>query len=91
MRKNNGLTDDEVEREIETLRDSPYVKLAMKEQRLRYKRRQYLYTLRYYEKKGKDLEADGVTMDILDGMEKEADRVRDASDYPEYSVGGQDG
>ena len=35
------LTDEQVEQEIEKLQDSPLVKLARKEQRIRYKRRQY--------------------------------------------------
>ena len=37
------LTDEEVEKEIERLLESPDVKLAKKEQRIRYRRRQYLY------------------------------------------------
>ena len=50
-----GLTDEQVEQEIEKLQGSPLVKLARKEERIRYVRRQYLYTLRQYEKKGKEL------------------------------------
>lgn len=37
------LTDQGVEVEIERLRESPYVKLAKKEEALRYRRRQYMY------------------------------------------------
>ena len=42
--------------------------LARKEERIRYRRRQYMYTLRNYEKKGRQLEADGITMEYLDGL-----------------------
>lgn len=62
------LTDIEVEREIERLLDSPMVKLARKEERIRYKRRQYLYQLRGYEKKGRELAAAGITMELLERM-----------------------
>ena len=64
----NWLTDDEVEREIEKLRDSEFVKLARKEERIRVKRRQYLYTLRQYEKKGKALAEAGITMEDLQAL-----------------------
>lgn len=61
-----GLTDDEVEREIERLNNSPYVALARKEQRIKYKRRQYLYTLRSFEKRGIEMTESGITEDMLD-------------------------
>lgn len=62
------LTDEMVEDEIERLQNSPLVKLARKEERIRNARRQYMYTLRMYEKKGKSLEAEGITMDVLNEM-----------------------
>ena len=65
------LTDEQVEREIERLRKSPMVALARKEERIRYKRRQVLYTLRALEKKGKQLQAAGITMEVLDGLDDE--------------------
>lgn len=68
---NKALTDEQVEKEIERLLSSPLVKLAKKEQRIRFRRRQYLYQLRGYEKKGKDLEAAGITMEILDALDEE--------------------
>ena len=46
----------------------PYVKLAKKEEAIRYRRRQYMYQLRMYEKKGKGLEAIGVTSEYLDAL-----------------------
>ena len=65
----NILTDAEVEKEIERLSKSPLVALAKKEQRIRYKRRQYLYQLRNLEKHGRELEKAGITMEILNGIE----------------------
>ena len=66
------LTDEQVEQEIARLQESHYVKLANKERRVRNRRRMYLYGLRQLEKKGKELESSGVTMDVLDSMDKEA-------------------
>ena len=63
--KEFGLTDAQVEQEIERLTQSPLVALARKEQRLRYRRRQYLYQLRDLEKKGRALEKAGITMEVL--------------------------
>lgn len=51
--KDYGLTDEQVEREIARLNASEAVALARHEQRLKYRRRQYLYQLRDYEKKGR--------------------------------------
>ena len=63
-----GLTDEQVELEIARLQNSPHVKLANQERRLREKRRMYLYGLRQLEKKGKELEAAGLTADVLRSM-----------------------
>lgn len=71
MAREFGLTDEQVEREIERLTASPLVALARREQRLRYKRRQYLYQLRDLEKKGRSLEKAGITMEVLNGMYEE--------------------
>jgi hypothetical protein len=67
---NMHLTDEQVEREIEKLRNSDFVKLAKREEYVRNRRRQYLYCLRSYEKKGKELAKSGITMDVLDSMLK---------------------
>lgn len=64
------LTDEEVELEIAELQNSPYVKLARKEQRIRYRRRQFLYGLRDLEKKGKALAEAGVTLESLDELDE---------------------
>lgn len=53
------LTDEQIESEVERLTKSPYAKLARAEQRLKYRKRQYLYTLRNLEKRGMELEKEG--------------------------------
>ena len=63
-----GLTDEQVEQEIARLQQSPHVKLANQERQLRERRRMYLYGLRQLEKKGKELEAAGITADVLRSM-----------------------
>ena len=62
------ISDQMVEEEIARLQDSPYVKLANKERRVRERRRMYLYHLRQVEKKGRELAASGYTMDNLEDM-----------------------
>ena len=62
------LTDEMVEEEILRLQTSPHVKLARREEAIRNRRRQYMYTLRMYEKKGKALEAQGITLEELEDM-----------------------
>lgn len=62
------LTDQQVEMEIERLTNSDEVKLARAEQRMKYKRRQYLYTLRALEKRGKQLMAEGIDMDNIEDI-----------------------
>ena len=64
------LTDEAVEKEIERLLESPLVKLAKKDELIRYRRRQYLYKLRGYEKKGKELQKAGITIEILEKLDK---------------------
>lgn len=68
MASEKFLSDEMVEEEIARLQNSPLVKLARKEERIRNARRQYMYTLRMYEKKGKQLAADGVTMEMLENL-----------------------
>lgn len=62
------LTDEMVEEEILRLQTSPHVKLARREEAIRNRRRQYMYQLRLYEKKGKQLEAQGITLEELEEM-----------------------
>ena len=65
------MTDEMVEEEIARLQQSHYVKLARKADQVRNARRNYMYTLRMWEKKGKQLAADGITMDTLANMSSE--------------------
>lgn len=62
------MTDEAVEEEILRLQTFPHVKLARREEAIRNRRRQYMYQLRMYEKKGKQLEAQGITLDELEEM-----------------------
>jgi hypothetical protein len=68
--KKTCLTDEQVEVEIERLKNSDFVKLAKKEEQIRYRRRQYLYCLRQYEKNGKELAAAGMTIELLENLDK---------------------
>lgn len=70
MSKHN-LTDEQVETEIERLKNSHFVKLAKKEEQIRLRRRQYLYCLRTYEKKGKELAKAGITIEMLESVDNE--------------------
>lgn len=60
------LTDEQVELEIDRLLHCEEVQLAKKEIRIKYKRRQYMYQLRNMEKRGRQLLADGVTLDNIE-------------------------
>ena len=64
------MTDEEVELEIERLKNSEAVKLSLKEQRYKYRRRQQMYSLRWHEKHGRELMARGVTVeDFVEPLE----------------------
>ena len=67
------LSDEQVEAEIEKLKKSEFVKLAKKDEQIRYRRRQYLYGLRQYEKKGKELAKAGITIEMLENMDNEGE------------------
>ena len=76
MNSKKFLTDEEVELEISVLLEDPMVKLAKKDTRIKYRRRQYLYGLRNLKKKGEELAKAGITMEVLDAMDKECDSVK---------------
>ena len=67
------LTDMQVEEEIAKLLDDEDVILAKKETRIRYKRRQYLYCLRNYKKRGVTLRNEGYTLDNISELLGEND------------------
>lgn len=64
MRKSD-LTDEQVEQEIKRLWATDEVKLAKKEQNLKYQRRSQLYQLRKMEKRGAELMACGITTENI--------------------------
>ncbi len=67
MGKKMTYTPEElVDAEIERLKKTDAVKLAQKERSLQMKRRKYLADLRWLEKRGKQLMADGWTPDTLE-------------------------
>ena len=75
---NSFLTDEAVEREIERLTCTDAVRLARKEIRLKYKRRQQLYQLRNLEKRGLELMAAGITYENIEEMMQAAeDELKD--------------
>jgi hypothetical protein len=55
-----------IEQEIERLRKSEHVRLFEKHQRLINKRRTYMNQLRWYERKGKELAANGMTLENIE-------------------------
>lgn len=60
------LTDEQVEMEISRLLQSDAVLLAKKEISIKNRRRQYMYQLRSMEKRGKQLKADGITLENIE-------------------------
>ena len=65
-RKMTYTPEELVDAEIERLKKSDAVKLAQKERRLINRKRKYLADLRWLEKRGKQLMADGWTADTLE-------------------------
>ena len=62
------LTDTQVESEIARLLASDDVKLAKAEQRIKNRRRQYMYQLRTLERRGKELSEEGYTVENIEMM-----------------------
>lgn len=60
------FTDEQVEFEIDRLLNSTAVKLAKKEQKIKNRRRQYMYQLRTMEKRGKELKKQGITLENIE-------------------------
>lgn len=73
MARQYGLTDEQVEQEIERLSSSPYVKLARAEHRAKYRRRQYLYGLRQLDAHGRELAKAGMTEEMYESIQIELD------------------
>ena len=64
-----------IDAEIERLKKTDAVKLAQKEQRLLNRKRKYLADLRWLEKRGKKLMAEGWTLDTLELLFKDIPEV----------------
>ena len=62
------IPDDMLDEEILRLQNSHHVKLARREENIRNRKRNYMYQLLMYEKKGKALEAQGITLESLEEM-----------------------
>lgn len=65
MMSKSKLTDEQVEKEIERLKQTREVKLAQLENKIKYKRRQALYQLRWLEKHGRELLESGIDEEVL--------------------------
>lgn len=65
-RTNKQWTDEEVELEIHRLQQSEDVKLAKKEQNIKYRRRQMMWNLQFMEKRGKQLKEMGCTFENIE-------------------------
>lgn len=63
--------DELLDAEIARLRNTEAVKMAEKEMRLIYRKSKYLAQLRWMEKRGKQLMADGWTLDTLELLFKD--------------------
>lgn len=66
MSRRKVTPDELVEAEIARLQASQDVKLAKKEQNLIYRRKQYMWNLQNLEKRGKQLRAEGWTVESLE-------------------------
>lgn len=69
-----NTTMSKTEREIERLKQSEYVKLAQREQRIKAdRRRKYLADLRWLEKRGRALAEAGITKDNIQAFVEAAE------------------
>lgn len=59
------LNDEQVEVEINRLLSSDLVRLAKQEMRIKQRRRQYMYSLRTMERRGRELSEDGYTLENI--------------------------
>lgn len=73
-------TMEEIEEEITRLRESEYVRLYEKYTRLMNRRRAYMNTLRFEERKGKELAATGLTMENIEDRLAEMDEAPESLD-----------
>ena len=71
MARRKPTPEEAIDAEIERLKQTDAVKLAQKEQRLIHRKRKYLADLRWLEKRGKKLMAEGWTWDTIDLLFKD--------------------
>lgn len=68
MARNKKWTDEQVEAEITRLINSEYVKLARKEQKIKNRRREYMWNMQYLEARGKQLASMGCTFENIEDV-----------------------
>ena len=66
MANRRPTPEELIDAEIERLKQTDEVKLAQKYQRLMNRKRKYMADLRWLEKRGKQLMAEGWTMDTIE-------------------------
>ena len=71
MARHKYTPDELVDAEIERLKQLDTVKLAQQEQRLRNRRRKYLSDLKWLDKRGRQLMAEGWTAETLELLFRE--------------------
>jgi hypothetical protein len=65
-RQNKKWTDEAVEAEITRLNGSEFVRLARRENQIRNRRRQYMWSLQYMEARGRQLASNGITYENME-------------------------
>ncbi len=71
MANRRPTPEELIDAEIERLKQTDEVKLAQKYQRLLNRKRKYMADLRWLEKRGKQLKAEGWTIDTIELLFKE--------------------
>ena len=66
--KTPPISDEEVEAEIEKLKNDPDTKFGRKAENFRKARRQYMHKLRWYQRIGAELRAKGINEDNFEDM-----------------------
>ena len=65
-RTNKKWTDEQVEAEITRLNNNEYVKLARKENQIKYRRRIHMWNMQGLEARGKQLASMGCTLENIE-------------------------
>lgn len=66
MARNKRWTDEQVEAEIARLKESEFVKLARREQQIKYRRKQQMWSMQCMEARGKQLASEGITHENME-------------------------